>query len=282
MKSTAHGNGIFSGFLLISDMDLTLTNDSGAISDRNADAILHYQAEGGLFTVASGRYPSYILNVPGRAKPNTYVIGINGTELYDPKTGETVYSCVLEDHADIRSIICDMAELCETLTHIVFSTYRKEETISRAELTDRHALHARLDALEETYPVWHRLIFVQNAEHTADNMQVLHKLCGDRYALDRSWSEGIELHAKGSGKGALVPEMKRLLAEGGTPIHTVVCAGDYENDLSMFQTADIAYAVGNAIPLLKAAADRITVSYREDAIAHIIADLEAECGEALF
>ena len=52
-----------------------------------------------------------------------------------------------------------------------------------------------------------------------------------------------------------------------------VAAGDYENDTEMLIAADIGYAVANAVPSVKAAADRITVSASESAIARIIDEL---------
>ena len=55
--------------------------------------------------------------------------------------------------------------------------------------------------------------------------------------------------------------------------HTLVCVGDYENDVTLLQAADISYAVGNAMPKLKQIADRVTVTNKEDAIAAIIAEL---------
>ena len=56
-------------------------------------------------------------------------------------------------------------------------------------------------------------------------------------------------------------------------VKTVIAAGDNENDLTMLREADIGYAVENAIPQLKAAADRITVSCDRGAIARIIEDI---------
>ena len=52
--------------------------------------------------------------------------------------------------------------------------------------------------------------------------------------------------------------------------------GDYENDVSMLEMADIGYAVSNATELCLKAADRITVSNNENAIAVIIRELEEE------
>jgi hydroxymethylpyrimidine pyrophosphatase-like HAD family hydrolase len=44
----------------------------------------------------------------------------------------------------------------------------------------------------------------------------------------------------------------------------------------MMEAVDIGYAVANAIPSVKAAAKRITVSNNDSALAKIIADIEAE------
>ena len=56
-------------------------------------------------------------------------------------------------------------------------------------------------------------------------------------------------------------------------IHTVIAVGDYENDISMIRYADTGYATANAAENVKAAADRVTVSNRDGAIAAIIRDI---------
>ena len=73
------------------------------------------------------------------------------------------------------------------------------------------------------------------------------------------------------GKGA------RMLADILGGVKLLVCAGDYENDISMIEQADIGYAVANAHPSVKAAADRVTKrECLEGAIAEIIYDLDKE------
>ena len=56
----------------------------------------------------------------------------------------------------------------------------------------------------------------------------------------------------------------------------VVAVGDYENDASMIEAADIGYAVKNATDSLKAIADRSTVDVKNGAIAAVIYELEAD------
>ena len=57
--------------------------------------------------------------------------------------------------------------------------------------------------------------------------------------------------------------------------HKTIALGDYNNDISMFQEAEVGIAVSNACPEALEAADYVTVSNDEHAIAQVIRDLEA-------
>ena len=53
--------GKFSSVLLATDLDGTLVLN-GEISKENVDAIRTFQNDGGLFTVATGRYPEHFMD----------------------------------------------------------------------------------------------------------------------------------------------------------------------------------------------------------------------------
>ena len=53
----------------------------------------------------------------------------------------------------------------------------------------------------------------------------------------------------------------------------MIAIGDYSNDVELLQEADIAVAVDNALPEVKAVADYCTVSHNDSAIAHLIANI---------
>lgn len=255
----------FKGWLLLSDIDGTLTDNRGQIPRANIEAIRYFQNEGGLFTVATGRYPWYIDKYSDSFKPNTYIVGINGTMLYDPYRKTPVLTKAFED--DFLSVIHEFIDLCPQIRYIMVSGHREEFVIHRE---DFYRLDEILSRLEKP---WCRLILCQASEDSEKTRSALIPRYGDKYNFDMSWSEGLEVHPMGSGKGELIGDMLKLLSESGNPIHTTVCAGDYENDLSMFRSVDIGYAVENAIPAVKKAATRITVSNNDGAIAKIIEDL---------
>ena len=73
-------------------------------------------------------------------------------------------------------------------------------------------------------------------------------------------------------KGAALP---RLAEHLGTVMEKTIAVGDYDNDIGMLREAHVGVAVQNATDNAKAAADYITVSNEQSAIARIIADIES-------
>ena len=82
--------GKFDGILIATDLDGTLVAD-GKVSKENAEAIRYFQSEGGLFTLATGRYISHIKENFGNIIDfNICVLTVNGTVLYDVEKNEKI------------------------------------------------------------------------------------------------------------------------------------------------------------------------------------------------
>ncbi len=64
--------------------------------------------------------------------------------------------------------------------------------------------------------------------------------------------------------------MKFLAERYGIPMEKTIAVGDNLNDLSMIEAAGLGVAVGNAVQPLKNAADFVTVTNTDGAIAKII------------
>ncbi len=255
----------FEGFLLVSDIDGTLTDKHGCISRENAEAIRYFQSEGGICTVATGRYPDYIEHYAESFVPNADIIGINGTVLYSPVEKKIV--CMRALHEEVSTIIRQILQLCPQIQLTILCSVNTECKIPKDRIFT-------LDAALAMFPrPWLKVIFVQNRTDSHMVRDTLVRHFGDRYRFSLSWDEGLEMHSMQSGKGALLSELVRRLEVSGHPIRRTICVGDYENDISMLQAADIGYAVSNAVDTVKAAADHVTVSNNESAIANIIAQL---------
>lgn len=249
--------GKFDGVLLCSDFDGTLYYNN-TISDENCEAIRYFQANGGLFTMASGRSPSYFKELSSLFIPNTYVIGLNGAAIYNLESEELLFTGYMPEHA--YSFAAEVFTHNPDIRIVGFHTFDACHSFEKGSFDPAF----RLEVLA-------KLIFLVDAENSdriKTSVDALTLPAG--FNVSRSSIRAIEVLRTDSTKGSSV---RRLASKLGDRVDLVVCVGDYENDIDMIKTADIGYAVENASDSLKAVADRITVPYNEHAIAKIISEL---------
>ena len=274
MMIRLNGMRRFEGVLLCTDLDGTLLASDHTVSKENLDAIDYFMAEGGIFTFITGRMPYFVAAIYQRVRTNAPIGCINGGGLYDFRTGsylwtqklshnvlelvryadehipgigiqvntfDTLYFCT-ENEAmrDFRritglpNITCHYADVTEPIAKIVFAD-KNEENIRR------------LEALLNAHPHAHAYDFI------------------------RSEATLYEILPRGIHKGIALTQLASILH---IPQAKTIAVGDYNNDIGMLQSAGLGIAVANATPETKAAADMLTVTNDEHAIARIIADLE--------
>lgn len=249
--------GRYDGILICTDFDGTLFAD-GKISEENCKAIKYFQENGGLFTIVSGRFPEFFNQYSNLVCPNTYIIGLNGGAICEPREGKRIYSGRLPEGIYERAAA--LLDKYEKLTQIHFFDEYKWQPMTR----ENRQIEVDRDTIS-------KLVFYVSREDSDEMRETLKREFADEeYVVERSWINGIELLSSNANKGAGIRRLRELL---GDRIHTVIGIGDYENDISMIKEADIGYAVANACDGLKAVADRITVDCREHAIAKIISEL---------
>ncbi len=81
----------------------------------------------------------------------------------------------------------------------------------------------------------------------------------------------FEILPKGINKGVVIEKLAEYL---GIDKKMTIAIGDYNNDVAMLKKAGVGIAVANASPEALAAADIVTVSNEEHAIARVICDIE--------
>ena len=265
--------GKFDGMLICSDFDGTLFW-GGKISEENAEAIRYFQKNGGRFTITSGRYPVFLSKHRHWVDANTYLIGLNGTIIssYDGK--DVLREGFLQPEA--REVVKRIVDEVEEIAMIDFSTTEIPDVIKKKcqapegegffrylpREQDRELLDIALSC--KTY----RIIF-HTADIASDEVtQRLRDIAGKDFAISRSSPCGIEIQNAAYTKGTSAKYLADHLG-----IHTLICVGDYENDISMVKVADIGCAVENAIPNLKRVADRILPAVDKHPFAELIASL---------
>lgn len=253
--------GIFDGILLMTDLDGTLF-DRGTVSRENCEAIAYFQDEGGLFSVASGRAPDWLSKWSTRFVPNTWSATFNGAILCDATGQEILYDCPAPPDVVDRGM--EVLAACPNAEQIYFCCVNEDYYIVKQ--------GEAIDLARIPKSIYKCLLRVPSADSDA-YVQRVRQMLGDRFHVVRSWINGIEFQARQTGKGAALGRIKAAL---GDQVTLTVGVGNYENDIDLLEAADIGYAVGDAIPSVKAVADRITVDCAEHAIAEIIAELERE------
>ncbi len=255
--------GKFDGWLICSDFDGTVYVDS-ELSEENCRAIRYFQEQGGRFTFASGRFIHMFDGFTDRIYPNAPIAGLNGSVIGDPCGGKIYYTGGIERDAAI--VFClDCFEHYSEMDSILFYSTEKSVKVKRGDEITAAELAAQLPPMLPKVA-----IHVTPASSDAILADLTERTVG-KYYISRSWIRGIEINDPADTKGKAVLRIKEL-----TGAKHLVCVGDFENDLSMIEAADIGYAMGNAVPVLKAAADRVTVDCHDHAIAAIVAQLEDE------
>ena len=93
----------------------------------------------------------------------------------------------------------------------------------------------------------------------------------DEFDFIRSERALFEILPKGINKGVIINKLSEYL---GIDKKKTIAVGDYNNDVAMLREAGVGIAVANACPEALAAADMVTVSNEEHAIARVIRDIE--------
>ena len=251
--------GIYSDVLLTVDFDRTLTAPDSSIPQRNIEAIEYFIANGGVFTVNTGRsvpmYSSKLDLVPVNAPLLLY----NGSAAYDREKREFTFATpidlpMVETLKKTQELFPDCAVELQGMEHHYLFT--PNEGWARYNVHNR-CPYAFCDVEEAPGPFLKFTIYGQFRDVTVADLyngtpeefamfdrieQVLTETFGDKCVAFRAANRIIDVHAKGVSKAK---SARRLQAELGRKI--LVCVGDGENDVSMMKDADYAYCPGDAI-----------------------------------
>ena len=252
--------GKFDGVLFCSDWDGTLFIGD-KVPENTIKAIDYFKSEGGHFSITSGRGSSYLKEMSHFVMPNTYCICYGGALVTDIFTGETI----LKDFVDRDAFdVVDALLATGAKTASINLMYENEEIIR---YNEQEYLRVK-DRIEgNIYKVTLSAASGEDGEiyaKAARNMQ------NEKYTLARSFTSYIEIMKSKNTKGNSARLLKEKLDS-----KLLLGIGDYENDLPLFEKVDVSFAVSNAVPELKRAANyTLSKSVSEGAIEEAIAILE--------
>ncbi|WP_085522531.1 Cof-type HAD-IIB family hydrolase [Tuberibacillus sp. Marseille-P3662] len=273
------------------DMDGTLLNNKHVISEENAAAIREARSKGVEIVIATGRSnpeADYVLDEAGLSLPKICVNGADvrhpdgsevsstplGTELvqsarnilqasdiyYEVYTNNGTYT---NDRDKALSLIVDIfmsADPEHDYQEVVRGARRRLEEGRIQVIDDYDSVLGRSDI-----KVFKLLAFSLDQAKTTKAQEQINRLTS--IAVSSSGYDNLEITAKQAQKGVAL----QTFAEARQiPLEQVAAIGDNYNDISMFQTAGTAVAMGNANDDIRNEADWVTATNDNNGVAQAI------------
>ena len=247
---------LFSDVLLTADFDRTLTDTEGKIPQRNLDAREYFMANGGTFTVNTGRRTNTMkayMDVPVNAPRLLY----NGSAAWE--NGQLVNEReidlpVWETLDKVHELFPDVTvEVQAVDTH--YFIYYTPGAISYYENMGwdyKIAEHG-----QDMGPFLKFTLFADSCTNTVSGLymgteeefsyfdrieETLAELYGDKIDVFRACSKLVDMHAKGVSKLRAARDLQARLGK-----KILVCVGDAENDLTMLRGADYAFCPADGV-----------------------------------
>lgn len=267
--------------LYISDMDGTLMQSDGTLSEFTKQKLNEFYDKGVLFSLATARSNMSLAPLIEGVKFAAPVVVMNGVALYDTEKDKIISYHEIEKVA-VKSIFSTFAE--HNLHPFMFC-YDSEGRlhIKYTEIdTDgmRHFYNIRKDMLEgrfaktediahpkkDLHPIYvnywapHDVIFPV-AEKLKKIPEISFAFYKDSYCDD--WL--IEIFSRSASKAQGALDIKKL-----TGADSITAFGDNLNDLVMLGSADCAIAVGNAVDEVKHAANIVIGTNNDDSVVRFV------------
>ena len=279
--------GKFNGVLIASDFDNTLVFTENALKGlepmpellpENREAIEYFMAEGGTFSVATGRaLPAF--DAVRRGLPmNGPTVLFNGAAIYDYAKGAYLYTAFLPE-----AVRGHVEEVLAAYPRAACEIYHDDNTIHALNANDvtrrhMHITHApsiEVDTMDDVPSPISKALFSTEEAHLPALLDFLaSRPWYHDYEVVPSAVTLVELTAKGANKGGMVRRLADLL---DVARENVICVGDHANDISMLTWAGQGYAPANAIPqVLHTPGVRRLPDCRDNAIAQLIRSLDKQ------
>lgn len=259
------------------DMDGTLLNDNGVISEDNKKALFEISQQGVGVVLSTGRADSFVKAYANQLDLDLPVISCNGAVIRVLKTGELLYSISMSVKACLKIV-----DICNAY-HLHFQMFGKESMflLERDPVCDsvnqmnREAadediipftvLENPIEFLKEGRDIFRIKVDIHNMDLKAKVENEVNQIPG----IGACFSESnlLECVHKTASKGNAL----KIVSESmGLSPEQVAAFGDNYNDLSMFEFAGLSVAMGNADEFIKSKAMFVTRTNNESGIAYAI------------
>ena len=261
--------------LIVSDFDGTLITSDQRILPEVKKAISDYVSDGGIFAVCTGRMLASILPQVRSLGLEGLVVACQGTVIADIKSGEFI-RCGGFNRDEAAEISLALEELGAPI-----NAYSGDELYTNIpednkylklyeKITGIVGKHVRMPLSQyilSNDKKWQKIASLCRPDDRQRLLDCLSQKFAGKYDVTCSADVLVEVSPLGDDKGNA---LKFLANHYGISIENTVAIGDNLNDLPMIVAAGTGVAVGNAAQGLKEAADFISCTNDEGAVAQVI------------
>ena len=265
--------------LIVFDLDGTLLDSNGEISQFTRDTLAALSHRGIAYTVATGRTlhaSRDLLSGHGFSLPDVFK---NGLMIWDPATEEILHQNYLAVD-EVEHVLT--AIMHEGLAAFIFTLDGQKKhavyhTPLQSEIERKLSVHFSGREQLEVHPAAQLPPYVEITNISAlgvpESVERVRRFIDDEPFLvaysGQAWDgdewQWIDIHHCDASKGGAVDILRTQLE-----VSRVICFGDSDNDLSMFEQADESYAPDNAAEHIRNAATAVIGHHDEDGIAHFL------------
>jgi len=243
--------------LLVCDLDGTLLEPDGSISDRTRSAVAAVRQAGIRVAVATGRVPIGIAKVVRALDLDGPQITMHGALVTAPTDGETVFSVTLgPEQVDELLQVASEIDLPVLLCYPDgFRTNDLRQEVIDLFVPFNEPLPELVDdlaTLRARHP--HKIAIWTGAERYQQALVMARERLGDRYSITSGDNRSIELLAPGVDKGRAADALARWM---GVSLDEVGAIGDGTNDIELLSAAHRSVAMRHARPEVRDAADLV-------------------------
>ncbi|OIJ21267.1 hypothetical protein BKP45_00330 [Anaerobacillus alkalidiazotrophicus] len=280
--------------LIATDLDGTLLNDRGVVSEANIRAILSAIDKGMQFVVVTGRSYLSASKLMQAAGISCSIICLNGAEIRS-ENGTKQSSIALRDELSPKIInVCQRENVIfnmytdhgsytnsrERLAQLMFdlmTTLKPNLDTKEAQtMTEQHLTIEKVKTIEDHHPI-NDLEFYKIEAYSNDPVElatISRQLENEpELMITSSVRQNIEFNDINAQKGLA---LRNYAEQKGIRMEEVIAIGDSYNDVSMLKMAGRAVAMENAEEDIKEICHFITKKNSEDGVAFAVDELMKE------
>lgn len=280
------------------DLDGTMLNQYGLVTQRTKEAIKNAQESGIEVVIASGRPTDSVKTIAQEINSNKYFISGNGAIIYDITNDEIIYENTLK-----KQKVLDIIKICEE-NSIYYNIYTEKEILAKSlqcnvlyyykeNLNKDEKNKTQINIVENIYNYIsnrdekvvkiticdnHQVIFnsIMRKLKEISEIEVLEVSHMSRKIIKQGTEDVpieyfyTEISAKNVDKWNAIEFLKEKMK---IEKNEIIAIGDNMNDKTMIENASLGIAMGESTPVIKEIADVVTDTNCNDGVAKALENI---------